>query len=85
MGICIGFTTVSYHNLILELAPSDKRATYIGLVNTIRAPFAAISPIIGGMIIDFVSYKLLFILAAISSLIAMIIIGLPIKKKPQTV
>ena len=81
MGICIGFTAVSYHNLILELAPFDKRATYIGLVNTIRAPFAAISPIIGGMIIDFVSYKLLFIIAAISSLISMIIIGLPIRKK----
>ena len=85
MGICIGLTTVSYHNLILELAPSDKRATYIGLVNTIRAPFTAISPIIGGIIIDCVSYKLLFILATISSLIAMIIIGLPIKKNPRVV
>jgi len=83
MGISIGFSAVSYHNLILELAPSDKRATYTGLVNTIRAPFAAISPVIGGMMIDCVSYKLLFVIAAISSLISMIIIGLPIKKNPR--
>ncbi|MBU0478745.1 MFS transporter [bacterium] len=81
MGLYLGFSVVSYHNLILEMAPSNKRATYIGLLNTLRASFVAIGPIMGGMIIDHISYRLLFILATISTLISIALVIVPFKKK----
>ena len=70
----MGGANVSYHNLILELSHEEKRGVYIGLANTIRAPFFALSPIFGGYIIDHFSYQAAFIIAGISALVCLIIV-----------
>lgn len=51
---------VSSTNYLLEIAPSEQRVTYIGLSNSISAPFI-LMPMLGGYIISLFSYEACFI------------------------
>lgn len=57
---------VSDMSLAMEFAPVADRPTYVGLSMTISAPFAFVSPLIGGLLADFISYRAVFLLAAIA-------------------
>ena len=70
LGLAMSSMVISYHNMIIELAPRDKADTYMGLVNTIRAPSLMIAPLLGGFLIDTFSYKIVFIIALFASLVS---------------
>ena len=53
-GNWIGFT-----NYLLEIASDVDRPTYVGLMNTLTAPFTFL-PIVGGILLRFVSHEALF-------------------------
>ena len=63
-GFCINGGRVGNINYLLEIAPSKKRPTYIGLSSTLVAP-TALFPLIGGVIIQYASFVTLFALTAI--------------------
>ena len=57
--------TVSDLNLALEYAPERERPTYIALAMSLVAPFAFVSPLIGGLLADAAGYRAVFVLAAV--------------------
>ena len=57
-GMWLGFT-----NYILEIAPDDIRPLFLGLQATLSAP-TIIVPMLGGWLLNIISYQALFVLAA---------------------
>ncbi|MSP11544.1 MAG: MFS transporter [Chloroflexi bacterium] len=55
-------------NIVFEFAPPERRATYIGLTNTLLAPVGFITPLLGGVIVQVAGYKGLFVTAALCGL-----------------
>lgn len=55
---------LGHSNYILELAPPEKRPSYIGLDNMSGLPFVA-APFVGGWIADKVSYSVPFLMGAV--------------------
>jgi MFS family permease len=55
---------VSNMTYLLEIAPVERRPTYIGLANTLTFPLA-MSPVIGGLLVGFTSYFWMFAVAAV--------------------
>jgi len=90
LGIYIGFAflglasssmMVSYHNLIMAMAPKNKVDLYTGLINGIRAPSLAIAPLIGGILADLVSFKFVFIMNFLAIFFSVFILIFKIKVK----
>jgi hypothetical protein len=65
-GMWLGFT-----NYILEIAPDDIRPLFLGLQSTLSAP-TIIVPMLGGWLLNTISYQTLFALAAAAGLISVI-------------
>jgi MFS family permease len=55
---------VGIFNYLLKIAPEEKRPLYIGLLNTLTAPTTFL-PLLGGVIIQFLSYVHLFVITAL--------------------
>ncbi len=73
-GGYISGTLVSNMNLVLEFCPPEERPLYIGLSNSFAAPVFALSPIVGGMIVDHFSYTAAFALSAGLTAIGLLIL-----------
>lgn len=65
---------VSAFSILMDFAPSERRPTYYGVTGIIRAPSAALSPIVGGIIADAMGYPPVFILSCIASAIGVILL-----------
>lgn len=65
IGASISADTISRLSIVLEFSPPEERPTYIGLTNTIRAPFSAIAPLLGGLLSDRFQRSFVFLLTAI--------------------
>jgi MFS family permease len=65
-GYMQGFT-----NLVLEIAPSDERPTYVGLYNTLAGTLMMVVPLLGGWLLQATSYPVLFGTAAIGMAISL--------------
>ena len=55
--------------MISQLTPNNQTGRYLGLANSFISAGQALGPLIGGLIIDFGSYPVLFIVAIITNLI----------------
>ena len=64
---------VSAQVIVYEFASEENRPTYIGLSNTIIGIFAIISPLIGGAIVGIWGYTILFSLASILLILALVL------------
>ncbi len=56
---------ISGISIVYEFTDADNRPTYIGLANTIPGIVGAIAPLIGGWMVGAISYRAMFILAAV--------------------
>jgi MFS family permease len=56
---------ISGQNIVLEFSTPQKRPTYIALTNTFKAPFVGLSPLLGGIIADKLSFPFAFLITAI--------------------
>lgn len=72
IGFSEGGGAIGYLNLLLEMSPPKERTSYIGFMNTITSPIA-LTPMLGGVIIDLVSYNVIFFVALILTLLGFII------------
>lgn len=79
LGLAMASMLISYHNMIMELAPREKVDKYMGLVNGIRAPMLAAAPLVGGFLADSFSYQLVFVIALFGSLISGLVLFLKVK------
>ena len=50
--------------ITVEFGAEVERPTYIGLSNTLVAPFNIIAPVLGGWLIDTINYQAMFMIAA---------------------
>jgi MFS family permease len=67
----------------LRFGGLDKRPAYIGLTNTLVAPFTFLAPIIGGWLVDISGYALTFSLSGIVGIVAlMMFVGFVRNPKP---
>lgn len=74
--ILIGFSTaggvIGYMNFLLDTAPPKDRPTYISLNGTLTIP-VMLFPLIGGIIIQYTSYKFLLIITMVVMLVGFIL------------
>ncbi len=53
---------ISGMGMVLEFSKSKTRPTYIASANTFKAPFMAMSPLLGGFLADRISFPFVFVL-----------------------
>ncbi len=53
---------ISGMGMVLEFSKSKTRPTYIASANTFKAPFMALSPLLGGFLADRISFPFVFVL-----------------------
>jgi len=63
-GASLSAAMIARLSIVLEFSEPEERPTYIGLTNTVRAPFSAISPILGGVLGDRYQLSFVFLLTA---------------------
>lgn len=73
LGINLGSELMLRYNMSIEYGPVQQRSTYVGLMNTVLAPFYLAS-IIGGWISDQFGYHAVFLLGALSSVIGILLL-----------
>ncbi len=76
LGINLGSELMTRFNIAIEYGPVEQRSTYIGLMNTMVAPFY-LTGLLGGWISDVFGYHMVFIIGIVCSLIG---IGLLVAK-----
>jgi MFS family permease len=62
-GYMQGFT-----NFVLDISPQEERPAYVGLFNTLGGTVVFVAPLLGGWLLQFTSYPVLFSAAAVGSL-----------------
>ncbi len=65
---------IADQNIAMEFGKEADRPTYIGMSKTLTGPFLLIAPIIGGGLVRIFGYPSMFLISAIISLIAFVII-----------
>jgi MFS family permease len=72
-GLATSIWNSSYLNWIVGYAKSDRRATYVGLSNTLAAVTTLSAPFIGGTIVQTVGYSPLFAVSLVMALSALFV------------
>ncbi len=72
MGATDASFLLGFLTFILDIAPPSERTAYTGLANTIGG-LLVIAPTIGGIVLQFTSYPVLFIAAGIGPLIGLFV------------
>lgn len=81
LGVYIGGGSWPFNNWLLEYAAETRRPMYIGLANTLSA-MTMLAPVLGGLVVDLLSYQAVFILALCFCLGALVLsFGLPSTRK----
>lgn len=70
--------------MVLSYGNDEERPTYVGMSNTLIAPFTVLAPIIGGWLADAAGYQTTFAVAAIIGVIATVAFYFSIQDKPIT-
>ncbi len=83
VGAALSSDAISGGNIVLEFAPEAERPTYIGLTNTLLAPFRTAAPIVGGMLATAMGFSGLFAVAAALSVSGALLLMLRVRE-PRT-
>jgi MFS family permease len=62
-GVCNGTLYLSFINWLIAYSVPEQRPTYTGLFNTVSAVGLLLAPVIGGLIVQWVSYQAAFAVA----------------------
>jgi MFS family permease len=66
LGVNLGTELMARYNMSIEYGPAKKRSTYVGLMNTLLAPFY-LSGMIGGVLSEWIGLPAVFLLGALFS------------------
>jgi MFS family permease len=72
MGAGFGAGYIGFTNYIIEIAPVAERPTFIGLSNTLQAPFALLSAV-GGALASWLGYEAVFGVSAVVGLAGVVL------------
>jgi len=73
LGINLGTEVMARYNMSIEYGPIEQRSTYIGLMNTVLAPFY-LSGMVAGWLSDMFGYVALFGIGAVLSSIGLFLL-----------
>lgn len=73
LGVNLGTEVMARYNMSIDYGPARKRSTYVGLMNTVLAPFY-LSGVIGGVICDTFGYAAVFGAGIFFSVIGMLLL-----------
>ncbi len=79
-GTSFSAAMIARLSIVLEFSEPEERPTYIGLTNTVRAPFAAIAPIAGGILGDRFQLPFVFLLTAAIVLTGLLVLLFGVKE-----
>ncbi len=79
-GTSLSAAMIARLSIVLEFSEPEERPTYIGLTNTVKAPFAAIAPIAGGMLGDRFQLPFVFLLTAAIILTGLLVLLFGVKE-----
>lgn len=82
LGINLGTELLARYNISIEYGPLQQRATYIGLMNTLIAPFYFVG-MVGGVISNAFGYTAVFWLGVIASTLGVLLMVFKVKE-PRT-
>jgi MFS family permease len=66
LGINLGTEIMARYNMSIEYGPTKKRSTYVGLMNTLLAPFY-LSGMIGGILSEWFGLSAVFLVGCLAS------------------
>jgi len=66
LGINLGTEIMARYNMSIEYGPTRKRSTYVGLMNTLLAPFY-LSGLIGGILSEWFGLPAVFLIGGLAS------------------
>ncbi len=69
--------------MTLEFGQEHEKPAYIGLANTLIAPTALITALLGGWLADAIGYRSTFIGTAVGAILAVLVIILVLKDHPR--
>ena len=72
IGGVYGATRVGDINIIFDIAPPEETSRFLGLSNTLISPVLAVAPLVGGMLVDRISYSALFAVDLVIVIVAVI-------------
>jgi MFS family permease len=73
-------TFISGISIVYEFTDAENRPTYIGLANTIPGVVVTIAPLIGGWLAGAMSYRSMFILAAIIGAVSCVLLRIGVRE-----
>jgi MFS family permease len=80
-GLTHAAISVSNMNILLEFAPTtEERPTYVGLGNTLAAPFAFTAPLCAGVIADVAGFGAVFVASVVSTLAGVGVFALRVRE-----
>jgi len=79
LGIYLGSELMTRYNLAIEFCPVEQRSTYLGLMNTMMAPFFLVG-IFGGWLANVAGYHAVFGAGILFSLIAITYLAVKVKE-----
>ena len=83
LGLAISSFGWPFYNWIIERASAENRPLYIGTINTLSA-FTMLAPMVGGLLVDAISYEAVFIAAGSAALLALLLsLSLPTTRPKQ--
>ncbi len=65
--------------ITVQFSSVSERPYFIGMANTLIAPVTIFSPIIGGWLVDVVSFDFTFTIFAVAAVLSMLVYSLPMK------
>jgi MFS family permease len=71
---------ISGISIVYEFTDAESRATYIGLANTIPGVVGAVAPLIGGWLAGTVSYRAMFLFAAVIGGLALVVLRFAVRE-----
>lgn len=80
-GLTHGAINVSNQNILLEFAPTtEERPTYVGLGNTLAAPFAFAAPLGAGVLADVAGFGAVFIASVVCTLACVLVFAVRVRE-----
>jgi MFS family permease len=76
-------TFISGIAIVYEFTEAENRPTYIGLANTILGVIVAVAPLIGGWLAWVMSYRAMFILAALFGAVSWALLRFAVREPRQ--
>ena len=66
IGSAMSGNAIGYLSFLLDIAPDDRRPTYLGIMNTTMG-FASLLPALGGVVADVVGLEGVFLASAVTT------------------